>query len=135
MERIIDLHMHTNKSDGALSPKEIVDEAVKNNVEIMAITDHDTLEAYTDDLIEYIKSKNITLIKGVEISTKTDKVGAHVLGYNIDINNKELVDKLYRLRNTRHVYLHDVSKKLEALGYKINVKELDKIDAVTKAHY
>lgn len=134
MERIIDLHMHTNKSDGALSPRKIVDEAVKNNVEIMAITDHDTLEAYTDDLIEYIQSKNITLIKGVEISTKTDKVGAHVLGYNIDIKNEELINKLYRLRNARHVYLHDVAKKLEDLGYQVNVEELDKVDAVTKAH-
>lgn len=134
MERIIDLHMHTNNSDGLLSPKEIIDEAVKNNVEIIAITDHDTLDSYREELINYAKEKKIKLIKGVEISTKNDKVGVHVLGYNIDINNKELVDKLYRLRNARHVYLHDVAEKLEELGYKINVKELDKVDAVTKAH-
>lgn len=130
----IDLHIHTIKSDGVLTPKEIIDEAVKNDVSVISITDHDTLEAYTDDLINYAKEKNIKLIKGVEISSKTEKSGIHVLGYNIDINNKKLNDTLYRLRNARHIYLYDVSKKLEELGYKINMKELDKIDAVTKAH-
>lgn len=134
MERILDLHMHTTMSDGALTPKEIVDEAIKNNVSIMSITDHDTLEAYTDEIIKYIEDNNIKLIKGIEISTKTNKSGIHVLGYNIDINNRELNDKLYRLRNARHVYLHDVSEKLKDLGYKINTQELDKVDAVTKAH-
>lgn len=134
MERILDLHMHTTMSDGALTPKEIVDEAIKNNVSIMSITDHDTLEAYTDEIIKYIEDNNIKLIKGIEISTKTNKSGIHVLGYNIDINNGELNDKLYRLRNARHVYLHDVSEKLKDLGYKINTKKLDKVDAITKAH-
>ena len=134
MERIVDLHMHSTMSDGVLTPKEIIDEAIKNNVSIMSITDHDTIEAYSDDIIKYAKDNNIILIKGIEISTKTDKSGIHVLGYNIDINDKKLNDKLYRLRNARHVYLYDVSKKLQSLGYKINTEELDKVDAVTKAH-
>ena len=133
MERRIDLHIHSNKSDGILSPKEIIDEAVKNKVDTICISDHDTVEAYTDELINYAAEKNINLIKGVEISTQ-DGVGIHVLGYNIDINNKELNDMLYRLRNSRHIYLHDVTKKLNELGYKVNLEELEKIDAVTKAH-
>ena len=133
MERRIDLHMHSIISDGSLTPKEIIDEAVKNNVDTISITDHDSIEAYTKELFEYAKSNNINLIKGVEISTQK-KVGVHVLVYNIDLNNKELIDTLYKLRNARHIYLHDVSKKLIELGYKINVEELDKIDSVTKAH-
>ena len=133
MKRRIDLHIHSNKSDGILSPKEIVDEAVKNKVDTICISDHDTLEAYDEELEKYAESKNIKLIKGVEVSTQ-DKVGVHVLGYNIDINNKELNDMLYKLRNSRHIYLHDVAKELNKIGYKVNVEELDKIDAVTKAH-
>lgn len=134
MEKIIDLHIHTNISDGALSPKEIIDEAVANGVSVIAIADHDTIEAYNDELFEYAEAKNIQLIKAVEISTKNEKAGIHVLGYNFDINNKELIDKLYELRNARHIYLHDVSEKLRSLGYHINEEELDKVDAVTKAH-
>ena len=134
MEKIIDLHIHTNLSDGALSPKEIIDEAVKNNVSAIAIADHDTIEAYNDELFAYAEEKNIKLIKAVEISTKNKKAGIHVLGYNFDINNEELKQKLSLLRNARHDYLYNVAAKLNELGYIINVEKLDEIEAVTKAH-
>lgn len=134
MEEFIDLHIHTNLSDGELSPKEVIDKAIKNNVSIISITDHDTIDAYTEEVCEYAKSKNIKLISGVEISTKNEKAGIHVLGYNFDINNKIIKEKLFSLRNARHIYLKEVSEKLNTLGYIVNVEELDKIDVVTKAH-
>ena len=130
----IDLHMHTNKSDGALTPKQIIDEAVKANLQAISITDHDTIDAYTDETMKYAKEQGIKLIVGVEISTKSDRCGIHVLGYNFDINNKEFKQKLDKIRNARHDYLKAVAKKLEELNYKINVEELDKIKSVTKAH-
>ena len=130
----IDLHMHTNKSDGALTPKQIIDEAAKANLQAISITDHDTIDAYTDETIKYAKEQGIKLIIGVEISTKSDRCGIHVLGYNFDLNNEEFKQKLDKIRNARHDYLKAVAKKLEALNYKINVEELDKIKSVTKAH-
>lgn len=130
----IDLHMHTNKSDGALTPKQIIEEAVKANLQAISITDHDTIDAYTDETIKYAKEQGIKLIVGVEISTKSDRCGIHVLGYNFDLNNEEFKQKLDKIRNARHDYLKAVAKKLEALNYKINVEELDKIKSVTKAH-
>lgn len=134
MEKIIDLHVHTNISDGALTPKEVIDEAANNNVSVLAIADHDIIDAYTDDLFNYAKEKEIEIIPAVEISTKTKKCGIHVLGYNIDINSEKLKNKLFELRNIRHKYLHDVSKALNDIGYKIDTDKLDKIEAVTKAH-
>lgn len=134
MGKIIDLHIHTNLSDGLLSPKEIVDEAFKNGAYVIAIADHDTVAAYDDELYNYAKSKNIKIINAVEISTKTDKSGIHVLGYNFDINNRGLKEKLHLLKNARHDYLHNVSHKLKQLGYKLDVNKLDEIDVVTKAH-
>jgi len=134
MDKIIDLHIHTNKSDGALSPREVVDEAIKNRVSAIAIADHDTIDAYSDELFDYAESNNIILIPAVEISTKIKKCGIHVLGYNFDLNDQNFREKLEKFRNIRHDYLNDVSKKLEELGYKVNVEELDKIEAVTKAH-
>jgi len=130
----IDLHIHTTCSDGELSPKEIIDEAVKNGVKTIAIADHDTTEGYTKELYAYAKEKNINLINAVEISTKTNKSGIHVLGYNFDLKNKKLNEKLKKLRNARHDYLFNVAEKLKKLGYLIDVPKLDKIDAVTKAH-
>ena len=134
MEKIIDLHIHSTMSDGTLTPYEIVDEAANNGINTIAIADHDTVDAYTDELFEYAKEKEINIIKAVEISTKMNKVGIHVLGYNFDINNGDLKSKLFSLRNARHDYLYNVNNKLSELGYVLNVNELDKIDAVTKAH-
>ena len=133
MKRRIDLHIHSNISDGVLTPKEIIDEAIRNGVDTISICDHDSIDAYTNELFLYAKTNNIKLIKGVEISTKDD-VGVHVLGYNFDLENKDLLDTLYKLKNSRHIYLYDVAKKLNDLGYTLNIEELDKIDSVTKAH-
>ena len=130
----IDLHIHTNKSDGEYSPKEIIDEAKKLGVSVISITDHDTIDAYSEELFNYVREKGIKLIPGVEISTKIEKAGIHILGYNFDLENKEFALELEKIRNSRHIYLYEVSKKLEGLGYKVNVKELDKIKSVTKAH-
>lgn len=134
MKKLIDLHIHTNLSDGILSPIQVIDEAIKNGVSIIGISDHDTIDAYTDDLYNYAKANNIKVINSVEISTKTDKCGIHILGYNFDINNKELKQKLDILKNVRHKYLYDVANKLNALGYVLNLDKLSQIKIVTKAH-
>lgn len=134
MLRRIDLHIHTTISDGTLTPKEVIDKAYENGVSVIAIADHDSIDAYNDELFNYAESKKIKIINAVEISTKTNKSGIHVLGYNFDLNNKQLKEKLYKIRNARHDYLYKVAKKLNELGYIINVEQLDKIDAVTKAH-
>lgn len=134
MKNYIDLHVHSNFSDGALSPKDIINEAYKNNVNTIAIADHDTIDAYSDELYEYAKEKNIKIINAVEISTKINKCGIHVLGYNFDVKNQLLKEKLSKLRNARHDYLYNVAKKLNELNLQVNVDELDKIEAVTKAH-
>lgn len=130
----IDLHIHTNVSDGKHSFKEIIDMAVKNNVTTISITDHDNIGVYTKENVDYAKENNINLIFGVEISTKIEQCGIHVLGYNIDITNKRLINELNLSRDSRHVYLKDVSKLLNNLGYDVNINKLDKIESVTKNH-
>ena len=130
----IDLHIHTNRSDGLLSPKEIIDEAKRKHVQTIAIADHDTVDAYTDEVYNYAKDNEIELITGVEISTKTKKCGIHVLGYNIDTSSKYLNESLKKIRNARHDYLHNVANKLNEMNYILNTNKLDMIEAVTKAH-
>lgn len=134
MEKIIDLHIHTNCSDGVMTPKEVIDEAVNNGVSVISIADHDTIDAYSDELFIYAENKNVKIIPAVEISTKTGKCGFHVLGYNFDMKNESLLKQLSALRNARHDYLYNVSEKLNELGYVVNVSQLDQIEAVTKAH-
>ncbi len=133
MARKIDLHIHTNCSDGTLTPKQVIDEAIKNNVSIISIADHDTLLAYTPEIIKYAKDNGITLITGVEMSTRLG-TGFHVLGYNMDMTNEKLLNTLSMLKNARLDYLDNVAKLLKDLGYYINVDELKELPTVTKAH-
>ena len=96
MEKYIDLHTHTNFSDGELHPNELIKLAEKNNVGILAITDHDSIEGIKN--ITYTPT-NIQIINGIELSAKTNIGSMHILGYDIDINSKELNNKLIELKN------------------------------------
>lgn len=130
---MIDLHIHSNYSDGILSPREIINVAAQNQITDIAITDHDSLLAYSVDTINYAKLKGVNLICGVEISTKL-RTGFHVLGYNVDLHNAELQATLKKLQNARVDYLHNVSKRLNELGYVIDHNTLKDLPSVTKAH-
>ena len=130
----IDLHIHSNYSDGVLSVFQIIDEAVKNKAQIISITDHDSIKGYSKKLFDYAKEKNITLIPGVEISTKYQGFGVHILGYNIDLNNEKLNNLLENSQKNRIDYLENVANKLRNFGYEINTHKLKELESVTKAH-
>ena len=74
MNKKIDLHIHTNKSDGKLSPKEVIDEALKNGVSAIAIADHDTIEAYSDELFNYAKKIILILYQQLKYLLKLKRV-------------------------------------------------------------
>lgn len=130
----IDLHIHTNCSDGKFTPKQILDIAKGNGVRLISITDHDSVEAYSPELFKYAERLGIKLIKGVEISTKFNGVGIHVLGYGVDLRNEKMLNVLNNSKNARIKYLCDVANKLEELGYVIDVNNLLLNPVVTKAH-
>lgn len=96
MNKLIDMHTHTNYSDGEYSPKELINLAKEQNIKLMSITDHDTLEG-----IKNISKniKGIKVIPGIELTAKVPKGRMHILGYNIDINNEELNNKMSYLKN------------------------------------
>lgn len=101
MNKLIDMHMHTNYSDGDLSPDELVKHAAMNNIGIMAITDHDTLEGIkkVDRNSVYVKASGLKIINGIELSAKVSKGRMHILGYDIDLKNKQLNDKMAVLKD------------------------------------
>ena len=127
MEKKIDLHIHTNCSDGDNSIYEVIDMAINNKLDMISITDHDTVMAYSDEVFKYAYDRGIELVTGVEISVKYNNETIHVLGYNIDVENENLNIKLEMIRNQRHIYLRDVADKFMTLGYIVNVYSLDKI--------
>lgn len=79
-----DFHLHTTASDGKFSPKELVNMASKENIDIMSITDHDTISGVLEAVVEG-KKLGITVIPGLELSTLYYKENIHILGYFNDI--------------------------------------------------
>ncbi|HPQ88447.1 MAG TPA: PHP domain-containing protein, partial [Gammaproteobacteria bacterium] len=78
---LVDLHCHTTCSDGELTPEEIIKLAKQNNIEILSITDHDNVDAYSQ-IAEL--SDDIQLVPGIEFSTQWQKCSVHIVGLNID---------------------------------------------------
>lgn len=121
----IDLHMHTNCSDGMLSPKEILSLAQERNLNVISITDHDTLEGFWAAK-EIISEYNIKLIPGVEISTNFQGKDVHLLAYNIDYHDKKLISMLHSIKEGRITRAKKIIEKLETLGIKIDYEEVKK---------
>jgi len=101
-QSLIDLHVHSNFSDGDQSPLELIRLAKEANVSIFSIADHDTIlgiRSLTDKKVEVIDG--VTVVSGVELSAQIKHGRMHVLGYGIDLTNKKLNDTLK--------YLHERS--------------------------
>lgn len=101
MEKLIDMHTHTNYSDGELSPEELIKLAIFKNIKTLAITDHNTIEGIKtiNRNSSLIINSGINIINGIELSAKVDRGTMHILGYNIDINNTTLNKKLLTLKD------------------------------------
>ena len=88
----LDLHMHSYFSDdGELSPEVIIDKAIKNGLDLISITDHNSVKANSVAL-EYIKGKNISYIPGIEIDCQYNGLNLHLLGYNFDFTKSCFAD-------------------------------------------
>lgn len=100
-DKIIDLHAHTNYSDGDLSPYELIRLAIEKRVGILGITDHDTLDGIKqiDKTNSLIVDSGIQIIDGVELSAKVSKGRMHILGYDIDINNVNINKEMEKIKD------------------------------------
>ena len=100
-EKIIDMHAHTNYSDGDLSPQDLIRLAIDKRIGTLAITDHDTIEGIkkVNRNENIIVDSGIEIINGIELSAKTDKGRMHILGYGIDLNSKALNKKMVDLKD------------------------------------
>lgn len=121
----IDLHTHTYFSDGYYSPLEIINLAHKNDINVISITDHDTVDAYLQtDLIQYAKNLGIEVIPGIEISTELNDTELHILGYFIDIKNESLSNLLQFISKERINRAKRIIKKIQNRGYDITFEEV-----------
>jgi predicted metal-dependent phosphoesterase TrpH len=121
-----DFHMHTTASDGKLSPEELVLKAVSCGVDIIAITDHDTIDAL-ETCISLGKKNKLKIIPGVELTTVHNGESIHVLGYFRDESYKkpELKDFLNSIKNHRIVRGKKIIENLDTyFNIKIDYEEV-----------
>ena len=85
----VDLHCHTNLSDGSLAPSALIDLAVERNIDMLSITDHDTLAAYR--AIDEAPA-NLRIIPGIELSSQWRKSGVHIVGLNLDMSSDSILE-------------------------------------------
>lgn len=83
----VNLHIHTNCSDGKMLPSEVIEYAKKHNFETISICDHNTVSAYGDETVKNYRN----IVKGVEFDSWHKGVLIHLLGYNVDVENENLL--------------------------------------------
>jgi len=135
----IDLHSHTHYSDGHLSPKELIDRAHNMQVNVLAITDHDTVNGI-QEAIDYQseQKRSMQIMPGVEISTSWHNFDIHILGLNVDHTDAKFLARLDQQSKERDRRAQQMSDKLAKVGID-NVFEDAKTLAgkgqITRAHF
>lgn len=135
----IDLHSHTHYSDGQLSPKELLDRAHNMQVDVLAITDHDTV-AGVEEAREYQATlkRNLQIIAGVEISTSWHNFDIHILGLNVDHNDPQFLERLGQQSERRDHRAERINEKLEKAGVTGVLEQARKFSGlgqITRAHF
>jgi hypothetical protein len=118
-----DLHTHTTASDGTFAPEHNVRLASEAGLAAIAITDHDTV-AGIDEAITAGERFGVEVVPGVEISTVAEGQDIHVLGYYMDYRDKEFLNRLEQLRETRNKRNDMILERLEELGIHISMSDV-----------
>lgn len=121
---IHDLHSHTTFSDGALTPHELVARALEQGVDTLAITDHDTIDAYRDFPLVHDR---LTLIPGIELSTQWGSTGIHVLGLNIDLESDAMITAAKSQTDARLERARRIAENLKKKGIEDSFEQAKKL--------
>jgi len=129
----IDLHIHTKTgSDGNLSIEEVFKEAKKRNIDLMSITDHDSVDCQ-EKVITLAREYGITYIPGIELNVTfqypgNKSISLDFLGYHYDINNQALKNKLQLIRERRETRARQILERLNVEFDKENIRRFTEED-------
>ncbi|GAA3878320.1 PHP domain-containing protein [Streptomyces sedi] len=121
----IDLHTHSTASDGTDSPAELVRNAAATGLDVVALTDHDTVSGHVEAAAAL--PRGLTLVPGTEFSCRLEGVSLHMLGYLFDPEEPELARERELLRDDRVPRAREITRRLRELGAPVSwerVREL-----------
>jgi predicted metal-dependent phosphoesterase TrpH len=122
----IDLHIHTNASDGTLSPTQVLREAGEADLAVIALADHDT----TDGIAEAREAQReigVEVVPAVEISAEHSRGDVHILGYWMEYESSAFQSFLRRPRSARPARIAEMCEKLTALGLAVTPDEVQAV--------
>lgn len=126
---LIDLHTHTNASDGTDSPTQLIDKAINRGINILALTDHDTTRGWDEAksaLLNHPSQTEMKLVLGSEISCQDDNgISIHMLGLLFDPDYQPLFEVLERTRENRHSRMERIIARLNEAGIDITIDEVN----------
>jgi predicted metal-dependent phosphoesterase TrpH len=114
----IDLHVHSNVSDGAHSPEELVAMAKDRGISVLALTDHDSVLGIPQ-AVSAGEELGVFVIPGVELSTDVEVCEIHILGFYLDMTSARLHETLNELRKGRIARAKEILARLKTLGIDI----------------
>jgi len=119
----IDLHTHSNFSDGTDRPSELINKALSQGITTLALTDHDTVAGW-DEAIEWLRP-GMDLVLGSEISCQTeDGISVHMLGLLFNRENQPLQEMMAATRDNRLGRMERIIAKMNAAGIEITIEEV-----------
>lgn len=135
--RYIDLHVHSNASDGTLTPTEVVKLAIDKNLAAIALSDHDTVKG-VDEAIQAAKGSDLEIIPATELSCYYQGIEIHILGLFVNYQNPEFLEALDKLEQARFQRNLDMIQLFQKDGIDITLDDLlaDNPDSIiTRAHF
>lgn len=135
--KLIDLHIHSNKSDGTLTPSEIAYAAYEAGVSAIALTDHDTVVG-VPECIEAGSKLGLEVIPGIELSADFHGKEVHILGLYLDLSNPILEETLKSFVEAREARNREMLIKLQALGFEITEADLgrpEELAIIARPHF
>lgn len=135
--RYIDLHVHSNASDGTLTPTEVVKLAIDKNLAAIALSDHDTVKG-VDEAIQAAKGSDLEVIPATELSCYYQGIEIHILGLFVNYQNPEFLEALDKLEQARFQRNLDMIQLFQKDGIDITLDDLlaDNPDSIiTRAHF
>ena len=133
----VDLHVHSNKSDGSYTPSELVEYALEKGLSAFALTDHDTTDGI-DEALKAAEGKPIEVIPGIEFSSEYEGRDIHILGLYIDHKSEYFKRRLINFKNGRIIRNKEMCKRLTEHGMPVTYEELTAEfpdSTITRGHY
>ncbi len=127
-----DMHMHTDCSDGRLSPEGLLEKCRDAGIRILSFTDHDSIKAYDVPAVQ--EEKEIQIVRGIEISASISGREVHLLGYGFDDQNDEIRSYCMESEEMRLRRGKKMAEKCRELGYMISPDELPEGTNIGRPH-